>query len=231
MAIMHRICNDPHRPVDLVNEDIPADLAELIDQLLCKDSAKRPKDAQTVADTLTSLLHDKRSKTRFRKRKRKLMNPRWPLIAAGCFIAITAACIWWGVNQTPKPAPDDTGLSGIQIADNSQGFEPPQVFNDDRLGNPATPVQGYSRFNNAFATGSSPPVLSEPRFSDPPNTAYRFDEAVRKSANTGPQQALRSFDDALSNQTPTPIPLFADFKFDMELEELKMLLTELESRQ
>lgn len=342
MAIMHRICNDPHRPVDQVNEDVPADLAELIDQLLCKDTAKRPKDAQAVADTLTSLLHDKRSKTRFRKRKRKLMNSRWALVAASCFIAITAYCVWWGVNQNSKPAAVDLGLSGTRIADNSPDLEPPRAFYDDRFDNAATPVQN-SRFSNAvdnqnqispFAANEPLPLNASlfwveisPATPHEPNVGQQFFNNVRienrseqpqevvlvvkdwtegiqpsiftrnqmdpspkkgvkrhlrirpglskpipisfeslspgtnsftvtaSVPNSGPPATASCFVDIVgttfeqeqnasqfaaplfqdqpssTQSPPEPIPLFADVNFDMELEDLKTLITELENRE
>jgi len=263
MAIMHRICSDIHRPVDQVNEDVPADLAELIDQLLCKDATKRPKDAQTVADLLTSLLHDKRSKTRFRRRKRKTMTSRLPWIAASCFIAIIAFCIWWGFNQSQKTAPDFP-VVGQAIPVQDQPFRTQnQLFDSvpdparvpDLYGEPAKPIRSTNRFDEPIP--NEPRIAAAPGFTNqfvgPANPArdrFRFEEDVTmaeqprfsnpaRNVSVQPQSGERfapapTFDEeprGIQIQPPKPIPLFADFKFDMELEELKMLLTELESRQ
>ena len=36
MAVLNRICHEPHRPLDEVNPDVPVELAELVDRLLAK---------------------------------------------------------------------------------------------------------------------------------------------------------------------------------------------------
>ena len=56
LAVLHRICHDQHRPVDEVNHDVPADLAELVDQLLAKRAGDRIRDAREVQRRLASIL-------------------------------------------------------------------------------------------------------------------------------------------------------------------------------
>lgn len=68
IATLNRICHDPHRPVDMVNERVPTGLAALIDELLAKQPNKRPNTSLDVASRLTRELHDKRSRNRFRRR-------------------------------------------------------------------------------------------------------------------------------------------------------------------
>ncbi len=56
LAILHRICHDPHRPVDEVNADVPAELAEVVDRLLAKAPADRFRNAQELEQRLESIL-------------------------------------------------------------------------------------------------------------------------------------------------------------------------------
>ena len=54
LAILTRICNEPHRPVREVNPNVPPAVAELVDRLLSKSAADRFADAETVR---TGCLH------------------------------------------------------------------------------------------------------------------------------------------------------------------------------
>ncbi len=56
LAILNRICNDQHRPVDEVNRDIPAELAVVVDRLLSKNPSDRFRDAHEVERQLESIL-------------------------------------------------------------------------------------------------------------------------------------------------------------------------------
>lgn len=56
LAILNRICNDPHRPVDDVNSDVPAELADVVDRLLSKNPADRFRDAHEVERQLEAIL-------------------------------------------------------------------------------------------------------------------------------------------------------------------------------
>ncbi len=59
MGVLHRICNQPHRPVWQINNAIPDELSRVIDRLLEKTPAKRFADATDVANALTQILKDK----------------------------------------------------------------------------------------------------------------------------------------------------------------------------
>lgn len=75
MAVLNRICQHPHRPVDQVNPQVPADLAELIDNLLEKSAEHRTASAECVANTLSQLQQDfrtgRRRTNRATRRKRR----------------------------------------------------------------------------------------------------------------------------------------------------------------
>jgi serine/threonine protein kinase len=70
MGVLHRICNQPHRPVWQINNAIPDELSQVIDRLLEKTPAKRFANATDVADALTRILKDKQN------RRYGLMNRR-----------------------------------------------------------------------------------------------------------------------------------------------------------
>ncbi|MCU0719178.1 MAG: serine/threonine protein kinase [Pirellula sp.] len=59
MGVLHRICNQPHRPVWQINNAIPDELSRVIDRLLEKTPAKRFANATDIANALTQILKDK----------------------------------------------------------------------------------------------------------------------------------------------------------------------------
>ena len=108
MATLHRICLDQHRPVDEVNEQVPAPLAELIDDLLQKEASRRPSTAAEVSRQLNRQLTDKRSRSRFRKTGKRniglaLRGTVGALVMAGCgFVALVS---WpWLANRWFEPS-------------------------------------------------------------------------------------------------------------------------------
>ena len=56
LAVLHRICHDTHRPVEEVNPDVPAELAEVIDRLLAKLPADRYRNAHDVGLRIEAIL-------------------------------------------------------------------------------------------------------------------------------------------------------------------------------
>jgi eukaryotic-like serine/threonine-protein kinase len=55
-AVLHRICNDEHRPVWQANPEIPDELSDLIDQLLAKKPNRRPATAAETSRQLAAQL-------------------------------------------------------------------------------------------------------------------------------------------------------------------------------
>jgi serine/threonine protein kinase len=68
MAVLNRICHEPHRPLDDVNPDVPIELAELVDRLLAKDPAHRFAAASEVEACCAALLSDVQQGRRRRRR-------------------------------------------------------------------------------------------------------------------------------------------------------------------
>jgi len=52
MAVLHRVCDDVHRPIGEINPEIPDALIAIIDRLLAKNPDERFQTAQEVADLL-----------------------------------------------------------------------------------------------------------------------------------------------------------------------------------
>ncbi len=56
MAVLHRICQFPHRPLVEVNRDVPIEVSQLVDRLLAKKSTDRIATAAEAERQLASLL-------------------------------------------------------------------------------------------------------------------------------------------------------------------------------
>jgi serine/threonine protein kinase len=56
LAVLHRICREPHRPVWQTNNEIPDELSGLIDRLLEKKPSRRPASATEVSAQLAAQL-------------------------------------------------------------------------------------------------------------------------------------------------------------------------------
>lgn len=56
MGVLHRICNEAHRPIEQVNEDVPEEVVLLIDRLLSKNPADRFETMHCVETEIELLL-------------------------------------------------------------------------------------------------------------------------------------------------------------------------------
>jgi eukaryotic-like serine/threonine-protein kinase len=56
MGVLHRICNEEHRSVDEINYQVPREVSNLIDRLLCKDPSKRFETMHVVEQEIEHLL-------------------------------------------------------------------------------------------------------------------------------------------------------------------------------
>ena len=126
MAVLNKICSTEHRPVDEVNEQVPADLAELTDGLLAKDPATRPVSAEAVANALSEQLKSFRSgRPRFRKRRRSM---KWRLVTRTAGVAVLLGLAWlaWLMRLPPVNAPgyQAPGVPATSLAD---AYAPPII--------------------------------------------------------------------------------------------------------
>lgn len=97
MGTLNRICSDAHRPVDEVNEQVPAELADLIDRLLEKQASKRPSRARDVATSMTRQLQDKGSHKRFRRQRSRRQLTIAALMGLALLFNISGFA-WWTSN-------------------------------------------------------------------------------------------------------------------------------------
>jgi serine/threonine protein kinase len=115
LAILNRICNDQHRPVDEVNSDLPAELAEIVDRLLSKNPADRFRDAQEVERQLDAILVQLQSGQRSRRVRWRRTWLRWRTVirksamAAGVIgicVLIGFGLAFWNMPPVPSPKAD-----------------------------------------------------------------------------------------------------------------------------
>lgn len=111
LAVLHRVCREPHRPVWQTNKDIPDELSRLIDRLLEKKAGRRPATAAAVAAELAAML------SRFQqygpsRRRSPLRGKRRQLAVLGACLIVILAATAFGVQQflatvPTAPAPPD----------------------------------------------------------------------------------------------------------------------------
>ena len=94
MAVLNRICHEPHRPLEEVNPQVPLELTKIVDRLLSKSADKRLATAEDVHLQMNALLSDyEHGRLRPARRRRAVKLPSslgtW---AAGivCLVAICA---------------------------------------------------------------------------------------------------------------------------------------------
>jgi serine/threonine protein kinase len=99
LAILNRICHDPHRPIDEVNSDIPAELAETVDQLLSKNPTDRFRNAHEVEQRLESILARLQNGQRgYRLRwRRSWLRWRGTVGKAARDLSVVVACVLVGI--------------------------------------------------------------------------------------------------------------------------------------
>jgi hypothetical protein len=107
MAVLNRICHEPHRPVDDVNPDVPIELAELVDRLLAKKPSERFATAEEVETHLAGLLSHMQQGHRLRRRswwrhlRQRLLRPGSPLLKRlPIGLAAAAMCMLIGAAVT-----------------------------------------------------------------------------------------------------------------------------------
>ena len=133
LAILNRICHDPHRPVDEVNRDVPGELADVIDQLLAKDPGDRFRNAHELELRLESILAHLQSGRRSSRLRWRRTWLRWRSTFGKAVVGVSAVVVcvltgvgltWWhlagsmrsaGVN--PSPSTFEAGVTGDAVLD------------------------------------------------------------------------------------------------------------------
>jgi serine/threonine protein kinase len=116
MAVLNRICHEPHRPLDAVNSDVPIELADLVDRLLAKNPQDRFATAADVESRLAGLLARLQQGQRLRRRNwlRQLRQNRKFFKHAGIAIAAAVTCMLVGAWLTRLWTPRTTDASADQ---------------------------------------------------------------------------------------------------------------------
>jgi serine/threonine-protein kinase len=118
LAVLHRICQEPHRPVWQWNKDLPEGLVDVIDRLLAKKPGRRFASAEEVRERLATLLSDVQrhglrltgfSSWRGRRGRRVVMT-------AGALVAIAAAIGAAVLLAPPEPSPSSEAPAAIPPA-------------------------------------------------------------------------------------------------------------------
>lgn len=106
LAILNRICNDEHRPVEQINSDVPAEVADVIDRLLSKRPADRFRDATEVEHRLETILTGlqngrRSSRLRFgrlwRRQRNAVRKGLLGLAGVVCCVAVGAVLMRWNL--------------------------------------------------------------------------------------------------------------------------------------
>jgi serine/threonine protein kinase len=95
MAVLHRICNDRHRPAWEANPEIPDELSDAIDRLLEKKPQRRFASAEQVAAVLAEMLAaiQQPGPPRRRTRYRRLLRNHRPIVVGSLAAAGIAAAL------------------------------------------------------------------------------------------------------------------------------------------
>jgi serine/threonine protein kinase len=110
LAVLHRICREPHRPVWQWNKDLPEELVDVIDRLLAKKPGRRFASAEEVRERLAELLSNVQrhglSRASFSswrgRRGRRNLTAASALVAAA--VAVGAA-VWLAPAEPTPEAP------------------------------------------------------------------------------------------------------------------------------
>lgn len=134
MAVLHRICDSPHRPLNQINCDVPIELCDLVDRLLSKQPARRFRTADQAEQALNQLLvRMQRGELSVRSRRmwktRSLVSrpgrvfleafrglPRYAqVLSGGALILLVSLLVWSGFQlmnaPLSEPVSNGTGIS------------------------------------------------------------------------------------------------------------------------
>lgn len=75
MAVLHRICHEPHQSLEDTHPEVPLELCRLVDRLLEKSVGNRPQSAADVDQELTGLLALLQQNGLALRRRRRAWNP------------------------------------------------------------------------------------------------------------------------------------------------------------
>ncbi len=229
MAVLNRICSTEHRPVDEVNEQVPAALADLIDQLLSKKPSDRQESSELVSTQLSQQMKQSRSgRPKFRKQQKSLRRRiKW---VAGAAVTLLTLTIVWSVTQYPfrvirsnrrvRSQPESGSLLP------SDGYMPPaaspQVFGNTGQFNPS-PIPP-NRQSSVSAWESPTMVQPLPAPATPmSNLDAEIDRQLREL-----KQGIEDFESNVKI-APMLVPSWQPDPTAQQINEIDQIIKELES--
>lgn len=146
MAILNRICHTPHRPMDEVNQDVPAELAATVDRLLSKNPGNRYRDAREVELRLSSLLaqlQQGRSSRRLHWHRRWIQR-RSMIVNVARQASIILACLFGGIGLSPwfrsTSTTNATSAPPGMVSHDLPGSSTDEFAADDKSSSPMWPT-------------------------------------------------------------------------------------------
>ncbi len=146
MAVLNRICHEPHRPLDEVNPDVPIELADLVDRLLAKEPAHRFAAASEVESHCAAFLADVQQGRRRRHRNWLRRLRRNGPLARRVAIGVSAALVCMLIGAW---------MARLALVHNASPSRREQKIQGDKLA-VAAPVTDES------ASEKSPPERAQP---------------------------------------------------------------------
>lgn len=126
LAILNRICNEPHRDVREVNPDVPPPVAGFVDRLLQKEDGARYASAADVREACLGLLTNANEVPEVSvpttPRTRRLFGAEQIVVCLVLLLGIGLAAAWWpdrhslSAPRVVQPV-DDSAVVAEQVAD------------------------------------------------------------------------------------------------------------------
>jgi len=165
LAVLHRICREPHRPAWQLNAEIPDELCDVIDRLLEKKPGRRYASAEEVGQHLANLLS--RAQQRGLGRRRFRLSRSWrrrhTAIAAGAAIALTTIVV---AAFQGRPDAAIVPTNNEQAASAKDTIAPSKVADSEATDELLRVHQSEQQFNNelAVARGAANQATRETMF-------------------------------------------------------------------
>ena len=121
LAVLHRICREPHRPVWQSAKEIPDELCDVIDRLLEKKPGRRFANAEEVRERLASLLsraqRDGLGRRRFARIRRERLRGRafWSAAVGAMLAVLVAGAVWAWPRWWPRASEGKGAGAGEQV--------------------------------------------------------------------------------------------------------------------
>ena len=223
LAVLHRIVQHDHRPLWKLNAQIPRQVSDLVDRMLCKDESARPESAVDVQEQLEKTLSDLQN-PEAREDSSAIVNSHtqtsWhsrPWFVAPLASFLTAAVMWF-VLRDPLPQmtsnvkdnpPTQTATNRPYESEPDVGYDKAMVSNPPQRSRSKRQAAERSETfptlfpvpqdvpSGALNPSSAPPIVQGDRFALEPKN-----ENVSGTPSGGIK--LPSTNEFLPNSTPGP---------------------------